>query len=26
LEGELDIVSEIDKGTCVRVEIPLNNK
>jgi PAS domain S-box-containing protein len=24
LDGELDIVSEIGKGTCVRVEIPLN--
>lgn len=26
LEGELDIISEIDKGTCVRVEIPWNIK
>ena len=26
LEGELDIVSEVDKGTCVRVEIPWNIK
>ena len=24
LEGELDIISEVDKGTCVRVEIPWN--
>lgn len=26
LEGELDIVSEVNKGTCVRVEIPWNIK
>lgn len=26
LEGELDIISDIDKGTCVRVVIPLNIK
>ncbi|MEI7503775.1 MAG: PAS domain S-box protein [Paludibacter sp.] len=26
LEGELDIISELDKGTCVRVEIPWDIK